>query len=53
MTHDKAVKWLDEMESALVRAEMARKDIDLLFTMRVVREMLEDEVRKDVRKKEG
>ena len=52
MNHDKAVKRLDEMESALVRAEMARKDIDLLFTMRIVREMLEDEVRKDVRKEE-
>lgn len=53
MTHDKAVKWLSEMESALVRAETARKDIDLLVVMRVVRDMLEGEVRGDVRKKEG
>ena len=49
MKHEDAVEWLDEMESALVRAEMARKDIDLIVTMRAVRKMLESEVR-NVRK---
>lgn len=40
-------KWLDVLESALVRAESARKDIDLILVMRAVRDMLEEEVRTD------
>lgn len=40
---------LDRIESALVRAENARKDIDLILVMRVVREMLEQDVRKNAR----
>ena len=47
MNHDKAVKWLDKLESALVRAETARKDIDLILVMRLLREELEEDVRKD------
>lgn len=34
-------KWLDEMETALVRAETSRKDVDLIVTMRAVRALLE------------
>ena len=49
MNHDKAVKWLDELESALVRAETARKDIDLILVMRLLREELEEDVRKKER----
>lgn len=49
MNHDKAVKWLDEIESALVRAETARKDIDLILVMRLLREELEEDVRKEKR----
>lgn len=40
-------KWLDEIETALVRAETAKKDLDLLVVMRAVREILEHEVRKE------
>ena len=40
-------KWLDTLENALVRAESARKDIDLILVMRAVRDMLEEEVRID------
>jgi hypothetical protein len=47
MNHDKAVKWLDEIESALVRAETARKDIDLILVMRILREELEEDVRQE------
>lgn len=47
MNHDKAVKWLDEIESALVRAESARKDIDLILMMRLERDRLESEVRNE------
>lgn len=49
MNHDKAVKWLDTIESALVRAETARKDIDLILVMRLLREELEEDVRKEKR----
>lgn len=45
MTHEKKVKWLDEIESALVRAETARKDIDIILLMRLARDILESEVR--------
>ena len=38
-------KWLDEMETALVRAETSRKDIDLIVTMRAVRALLEKDVK--------
>lgn len=41
------VKWLDEMESALLRAENGKKDLDLIVTMRAVRAMLERQVRDD------
>ncbi len=47
MNHDRAVKWLDTMESALVRAETARKDIDLILMMRLERDRLESEVRNE------
>lgn len=40
------IKWLDQLESALVRAEKARKDIDLLLIMRAMRDLLEEEVKK-------
>ena len=42
---DKA-KWLDAIESALIRAEESRKDIDLILVMRALRDWLEEEVRK-------
>ena len=45
MTHEKKVKWLDEIESALVRAETARKDLDIILLMRFVRDYLESEVK--------
>lgn len=45
MTHEKEVKWLDEIESALVRAETARKDLDIILLMRFVRDYLESEVK--------
>ena len=41
------VKWLDEIETDLIRAERARKDIDLLVTMRAVRAILEKIVREE------
>lgn len=43
------VKWLDTVETALVRAETARKDIDLVLVMRILRDMLEEDVRNERR----
>lgn len=49
------VKWLDIMETALVRAEGTRKDIDLILVMRAMRDFLEEEVRNESgeRKRKG
>lgn len=40
-------KWLDTLESALVIAEGARKDMDLILVMRIIRDILKEEVRKN------
>ena len=38
-------KLLDAIETALVRAEKAKKDIDLILVMRILRNILEEDVR--------
>lgn len=38
-------KLLDAVESALVRAEKAKKDMDLILVMRILRDILEEDVR--------
>ena len=38
-------KLLDAIENALVRAEKAKKDIDLILVMRILRNILEEDVR--------
>lgn len=45
MTHEQAVKALDQLIDGLKRAEESRKDIDLLMTMRIVYLLLEDKVK--------
>lgn len=35
MTHDQWVKWTDQLESSLVRAETAKKDLDLIVVLRL------------------
>lgn len=47
MTHEQAVKALDQLIDGLKRAEESRKDIDLLMVMRIVEMLLEDWIRKD------
>lgn len=39
------VKWLNVIETTLIRAETARKDIDLVLVMRILRDILEEDVR--------
>lgn len=45
MTHEQAVKALDQLINGLKRAEESRKDVDLLMTMRIVYLLLEDKVK--------
>ena len=45
MTHEQAVKALDQLIDGLKRAEESRKDIDLLMVMRIVYLLLEDKVK--------
>lgn len=40
-----SIENLDAIESALVRAEKAQKDIDLILVMRILRNILEEDVR--------
>lgn len=48
MENKDSARWLDTMETALVRAETARKDIDLLLVMRALRDIFEGEVRNGI-----
>ncbi len=34
MTHDEKVAWLDQLEDSLTRAELGKKDIDLIVLLR-------------------
>lgn len=47
MTHEQAVKALDQLINGLKRAEESRKDVDLLMTMRIVYMLLEDKVKNE------
>lgn len=39
MTHDDWLRWADKIEDSLVRAEKARKDIDLLILLRFAQKL--------------
>ena len=45
MTHEEAVKWLDQLETSLVRAEKAKKDIDTIILLRLAYELLKEKVK--------
>lgn len=45
MKHEEAVKIMDQMEDCLVRAEMAKKDRDLIAVMKAVYKLYEEKVR--------
>lgn len=49
MTHDEKVKYLDQLENSLVRAESSRKDVDLLVCLRALYSLFKDEVKNDSR----
>ena len=45
MKHDDWVKWLDQLESSLVRAETAKKDIDILLLLRFAFQVVKEKVK--------
>lgn len=45
MKHDDWVKWLDQLENSLVRAETARKDVDLIVVLRLAHQIAKERVR--------
>lgn len=47
MKHEDKIRLLDEVETACVRAEKARKDVDLLVALRVLYKILEGMVKDD------
>lgn len=50
MKHDEAVKILDELENCLLRAETARKDIDLLVALRVLYKIIKEKINEDAKR---
>ena len=45
MTHDEWVRWLDQIESSLVRAETAKKDRDIIVMLRLAYQIRKDQVK--------
>lgn len=51
MTHDDWVKWTDQIENSLVRAEKAGKDKDIIVLLRLAWQVGRDHIKED--KKDG
>ncbi len=45
MTRGEWLKWLDQIETSLVRAEAARKDIDLVIVLRLSQEIAKERIK--------
>ena len=44
MKHDEWVKWTDQLENSLVRAETAKKDTDLLVVLRLAYQISKEQM---------
>ena len=53
MKHDEWVRWCDQLEDSLVRAETAKKDRDLLVVLRLAYQIAKEKVKTEERKKDG
>lgn len=51
MTHDEWVKWADQIENSLVRAESSRKDVDLIVMLRLALKIAVERVKETAPKK--
>lgn len=52
MTHDEWAKWADQLENSLVRAETARKDVELIVVLRLAYQIAKDKT-KETKKNGG
>lgn len=50
MKREQAAKYLDQLQDCLLRAETAKKDVDLLAALRVIYALLEDWIKKEEKK---
>lgn len=53
MKHDDWVKWTDQLESSLVRAEAAKKDIDLLVMLRLAYQIAKENMKRTEGERDG
>lgn len=51
MTHEEWVKWTDQTENSLVRAEKSGKDKDIIVLLRLAYQICKDHIKED--KKNG
>lgn len=45
MTREELAKWVDQLETSMTRAEMAKKDRDLLVVLRLAYQMGRDKLK--------
>ena len=45
MTHKECICWMEQIEDSLIRAETAKKDIDLIVILRLAYKMLKERER--------
>lgn len=53
MTHDDWLRWSEQIETSLVRAEKARKDIDLLIILRFAQKLAIEGLKRTEGEKDG
>ena len=42
MTHKEAAEWLDQIETSLTRAELGKKDIDIIVLLRLAYKIIQE-----------
>ena len=47
MTHEEKVEWLDQLENSLTRAELGKKDIDLIVLLRWAYKKAKEELKEE------
>lgn len=47
MTHEEKVEWLDQLENSLTRAELGKKDRDLIVLLRWAYKKAKDELKEE------
>ena len=47
MTHEELVKWVDQLEDSLTRAEMAKKDVDLIVVLRLAYMIMKERLKNE------